>query len=71
MDFSVFMFLGVVVIVVVVPVVIILRTHSPLCCQQPWLPHNGGRGISATDGILRPAVGETLIYVWTMFDFKS
>ena len=65
------MFLGVVIIVVVVPVVIILRTHPPLRCRQPWLPHNGGRGISAADGILRPAVGETLIYVWTMFDFKS
>ena len=59
------MFLDVVVIVVVVSVVpvIILRTHPPVCCRQPWFPHNGGRGVSAADGILRPAVGETLIYV--------
>ena len=63
---GVFMFLSIVVIVVVVavvPVIIILRTHPPVCCRQPWFPHNGGRGVSAADGILRPAVGETLIYV--------
>ena len=62
------MFLDVVVIVVVVAVVpdIIFRTHPPVCCRQPWLPHNGGRGVSAADGILRPAVGETLIYVQSL-----
>ena len=62
---GVLMFLSIVVIVVVVAVVpvIILRIHPPVCCRQPWFPHNGGRGISAADGILRPAVGETLIYV--------
>ena len=62
------MFLDVVVIVVVVAVVpvIILRTHPPVCCRQPWFPHNGGRGVSAADGILRPAVGETLIYVQSL-----
>ena len=65
---GVFMFLSIVVIVVVVAVVpvIILRTHPPVCCRQPWFPHNGGRGVSAADGILRPAVGETLIYVQSL-----